>query len=686
MEKELTKNQAKERAKKLRNVINDLRYRYHVLNDPTATDVIYSSLTEELKEIEEEYPDLISPESPTQRVGGQPLAKFESVRHDNPMLSLNDAFNEEELKAWEERIIKLSSEKEVRESGYYIELKMDGLAVSLVYENGLFVQGATRGNGIVGENITQNLKTIRSIPLRLREDSRWYDRALRGRVVVRGEVYLPKAAFEKLNRERAKNNQPLFANPRNAAAGSIRQLDPKVAASRQLDFMAYALIGLGSVTHEEEHKIAQDLGFVADSKNKRCHNLDEVINYWHDWEKKRPSLSYQIDGVVVNVNSRALFDKLGVVGKAPRGAVAFKWAAEEATTVVENIRVQVGRTGALTPVADLRPVEVAGSTVSRATLHNEDEIRRKDIRIGDTVIVRKAGDVIPEVVKPIKELRQGREKEFKMPKECPICGGPVVRKRGEAVTRCVNMRCFATQRRQIQHFVSKTAFDMEGLGPKIIDRLLEEGLIKDAADLFTLKVGDLEPLERLAEKSASNLIDSILSHKKVALGKFIYALGIFHVGEETAYEISDFVNTKIKEQKVKKWKDILFYTNKEEWEELPDIGPVVAKSIYEYFQDKENQDFIKRLLENGVIVEEEKREIGEGRLKGKTFVLTGTLSNMTRDEARDKIRELGGEVSESVSKKTNYVVAGKEPGSKFDKAKQLGVKTLNENEFLKIIG
>ncbi len=669
----LNKNDAKHRASKLKEVINDLRYRYHVLDDPKATDAIYDSLTRELRSIEDTYPDLITPDSPTQRVGGKPLKEFVSVTHKTPMLSLNDVFDADELNAWHNRLIKIVDEKQLEHSGYYAELKMDGLAVTLIYDHGILVQGATRGDGKVGEDITQNIKTIRSIPLHLREKSKWYRQATMGKVEVRGEVYLPKRAFEKLNEERQTAKLSLFANPRNAAAGSLRQLNSKITAGRRLAFMAYSLIGLDINKHDEEHQAAQDLGFVANGHNQFHHRLNDVVEYCRLWKQKRPHLPYQIDGVVININDKDLFERLGVVGKAPRGAAAFKWPAEEVTTIVENIRVQVGRTGTLTPVAELKPVEVAGSTISRATLHNEDEIKRKDIRINDTVVIRKAGDVIPEVVKPIKELRNGKEKIFSMPKNCLICGAKVVRKEGEVAWRCSNKQCFATQRRQIRHFVSRTAFDIEGLGQKIIDRFIEEGLIKDAADLFTLKAGDIEPLERFAEKSAANIIKTIQGHKKISLPRFIYALGILHVGEETAFDLAKHFGS-LKALETVTLADL---------EQIPDIGPVVAKSICEYFQSDNNLKFIRRLLDLGIHVGE--RQKLAGKLSGQKFVLTGGLDLLSRDEAKNKIRQLGGEISETVSKDTTYVIVGKDPGSKFADAKKKKIKTINEKEFLKLL-
>ncbi len=696
-----------ERVTKLRHVIDDLRYRYHVLDDPTVTDTDYDSLMRELVQIEEQYPDLLTPDSPSQRVGGKPLDKFKQIQHDVRMLSLTDAFSEDELRAWDTRMKKLEPDAEY---AYYAELKMDGLALSIVYQDGALQYGATRGDGTVGEDITHNVKTIRAIPLKLREtaETKPY---LTGRIEVRGEIYMPKKAFEALNINRAEKNLPLFANPRNAAAGSVRQLDPKITASRKLEFMAYqVIIGTDKTplkTHHEEHDLARALGFASNKYNKLFFNVDDVLSYWHDLEKLRAKLPYQVDGLVVGVDSSALKEKLGVIGKAPRGMVAFKWPAEETTTIVEDIIVQVGRTGSLTPVAHLRPVEVAGSTVSRATLHNQDEIERKDIRIGDTVVIRKAGDVIPEVVKVLTELRPNSARKFVMPEKCPVCGSPVERKNGEAATRCTNKACFSVQRRQLEHFVSKAAFNMDGLGPKILDRFIEEGFIKNFADLFDLKTGDIEGLERFGEKSAQNVIQTIQSHKNIYLPRFLYALGIRNVGIETAIAMAEYLyadldlthasTTPIRQGgttiefvwvglKQSKLLDVLIAKSLEEWDSIPDVGPVVAQSIFDYFQEKQNQDFIRDLEAKGIEVGTQKpRDIHKDGVTGKTFVFTGTLDTLTRDEAKDKARALGGEISESVSKKTDYVVAGLEAGSKLDKAQTLGVTILSEEAFLDLV-
>lgn len=684
MEHKLSKEEAKDRIEKLRKYIDKARYEYHVLDKPSITDAEFDKLMRELVDLETKFPEFFDKNSPSQKIGGEPLKKFQNRRHEHPMMSLNDAFSEQELTDWYKRMARLVGERAIDDSGFYCELKMDGLAVSLVYENGGLLYALTRGDGRVGEDITENIKTIRTIPLRLREESKFYSLTKNKKVEIRGEIYMPTSSFVALNDQRKKKGEVLFANPRNAAAGSVRQLDSKITASRNLNFMGYAMLGITTKTHEEEHKIMVDLGFPADGRNHYAKNLDEVYKLWEKWEKERPKLKFQIDGMVVNINDEKLFQKLGVAGKAPRGAVAFKWPAEEVTTQVENITVQVGRTGTLTPVAHLKPVVVSGSTVSRATLHNQDEVEKKDIRIGDTVMIRKAGDVIPEVVKSIKDLRNGHEKKFTMPDKCPICGSPVERKAGEAAHRCANPKCFAIEFRGLTHFVSKAAFDIDGLGPKILEKLVSEGLIKDASDIFTLKKGDLEPLERFAEKSAQNVIDSIEASKEIELSRFIYALGIRNVGEETAIDIADVVSSKLK-AKGEKLKNIFSEISLDEWQSVYDIGPVVAKSIYDYFQDKKNIEFIRRLIENGVKIKAPKVVEKKNGIAGKTFIFTGGLEEMTRDDAKALVRKYGGNVSESVSAKVDYVVAGADPGSKYDRAKKLNVKIIDESQFLKLI-
>jgi len=672
----MTKAEAKIRIPKLRDLIDDLRYRYHVLDDPRVTDTQYDPLMRELVALEGQYPEFYDPNSPSQKVGGAPLKEFKSVPHQKPMISLSDAFDEQEMRAWELRLEKLVGRAALEKSGYFCEIKMDGLSASLVYENGVFKYGLTRGDGLIGEDITNNLKTIASIPLKLRAGSKYYNQAKNQRVEIRGEVYMPLSSFKKLNLERKKHGEAEFANPRNAAAGSLRQLDPKITASRQLAFMAYAVLGFKTKTHEEEHQIARDLGFPTDERNRACRNLKEIFELWHHWSKLRAGLPYQIDGMVVNLNDNALFQKLGAVGKAPRGAMAFKWPAEEVTTMLEDIVVRVGRTGVLTPVAYLKPVTVAGSTVSRATLHNVDEIVKKGILIGDTVVIRKAGDVIPEVVSAIKELRSGKEKKFQMPKVCPMCGGPVTRAAGEAAYKCTNRRCFAVRLRELEYFVSKAAFDIDGLGPKVIVKLLNEGLIKDAADLFTLKVGDLEPLERFAEKSAQNIILAIQNSRKIGLDRFLNALGVPLVGNKTATDVAKkFVTL-----------DKVARADFADFNAIYGIGEKVARSLADYFADPAKQKFLAKLLAAGVVATPFHQAIKSDKLAGQTVVVTGSLETMTREEAHRRVVEAGGNVGSAVSPKTSYVVVGADPGSKHAQAQKLGVKILNEQEFLKLIG
>jgi len=689
---------AKERIEKLKKEINYHRYLYHVLDKQEISDAALDSLKHELYLLEQKYPELITPDSPTQRVGGKPLDKFEKVPHRVPMISLEDAFSPEELYQWAERNQKLVPGEKL---DYFVEPKVDGFAISLEYEKGIFVRGSTRGDGKIGEDVTQNLKTIESIPLKLeihqdlpkKIKKRLEEVIEKGHLEVRGEVYMTITAFEKVNEERKKQGLPLYANPRNTAAGSIRQLDPKVAASRELNFLAYDLVtDVGQETHQMEHQITQALGFKTDW-GKYCANLEEVIDFWKEMQEKRKRLPYQIDGLVVTINNNRVFEKLGVVGKAPRGAIAFKFPAQEATTIVEDIVVQVGRTGALTPVAILKPVQIGGATISRATLHNEDEIKRLDIRIGDTVIVQRAGDVIPDIVGVLKRMRTGREKKFKMPKKCPVCGSPVKKEeisdkkqRKSVVWYCTNPSCGAIQKRKIDHFVSKKGFDIVGLGPKIVAQLMDVGLINDPADIFFLKEGDLVPLERFAEKSAHNLIEAIEKSKTIPLAKFIFALGIRHIGEETALILEKELLKKV--GRIRTIDDFLRAIKSFSFEELsniPEIGPVIAQSIIEWFNSKQNLALLEKLSKAGIKLQTPQLSFKKQILKDKTFLFTGELSSMTREEAKAKVRELGGHPVSSPSKRTDFVVVGQNPGSKFEKAKKLGLKIIGEKEFLNLI-
>jgi DNA ligase (NAD+) len=681
----------KKRIEKLRAEIAELRHKYHVENDPSVTDDVYDSLTRELKELEAKHPELKEKVNSLDRVAGKPLDKFVKVTHSKRMLSLNDAFSKEEVVKWQERMQKLVGDTQL---SYFAELKFDGLAVSLIYENGKFVRGATRGDGFVGEDITENLKMIESIPLVLNSHSpsppvgdftksglgRPKDR---GEVLqyleVRGEAVLSKKVWKALNAQNEKEGKPLFANTRNAAAGSLRQLDPALVKARKLDFFAYdiAKISLSAggekipQSHSQKHELLAKLGFPVDKNDKKSNKLEDIFSFIDKVEKIRADFPYGTDGVVVCIDDLELQEELGVVGKAPRYAVAFKYPAEKATTIVKDITVNVGRTGVLTPLAHFKPTLVAGSTVSKATLHNMDQIERLDIRVGDTVVIQKAGDVIPEVVEVLPKLRTGKEKKFAMPKRCPVCDGEV-KKEDKVAFYCTNTACPARNRRGNQHFVN--VFEIYEVGPKILDRLQEEGLITDAADLFTLEEADLSGLERFGEKSAKNIIESIQSRKKISLWRFLYALGILHVGEETA---KDVANHFITLQKVMK-------AEAEEINSIPNIGPVVSESIATFFKQKENIKFVEKLLENGVKVDQAAKQV-KGKFTGMTFVLTGTLPTMSRDIAKEKINALGGKVSSSVSKNTSYVVAGDEAGSKLDNAQKLGVKVLDEAEFLTLL-
>jgi DNA ligase (NAD+) len=685
----MDKKQAQERIEKLKEEIRHLGYLYHVLDQPEISDSAFDTLKNELEELELKFPDLITPDSPTQRVSGEALDKFKKFKHPAPMLSFNDAFSRGEIKEWAERNDNIVGN--AGEGGYYCELKIDGLAIELIYENDILKTGSTRGDGHIGEDVINNLKTIEAIPLKLLDKEyliknlkreklssifKKVSKSWPEKLVVRGEVFLNKKEFKRINQELEKKKEKVYANPRNLAAGSVRQLDPKIIASRHLDSFVYSLkTDLGQNTHEEEHRILKALGFKTNSHNKFCKNLGEVDDFKNYWEENRDKLEYEIDGIVVIINDNQIFNKLGVVGKAPRGAIAYKFSPKEATTVIEDVIWQVGRTGILTPVAVLRPVEVGGVIISRATLHNFDEIKRLGVKIGDTVIVGRAGDVIPDIIRTLKDLRTGREKEIRVPHKCPICGSEVIKIGDEVAYRCSDKNCGAIQREKIYHFVSKNALDIVGVGPKIIDRFIDEGLIKRATDLFFLREEDIQHLERFAEKSALNIISSIQSKRGIQLERLLFALGIPQVGEETAIDLAKHFRTldKIKKAPI------------EELEKIQDVGPKVAESIQKWFKEKRNLGLLAELRKAGIKIINTKLKIRSQKFKGKTLVLTGELESMTRDEAKEKIRELGGNVSGSVSRETDFVVAGSEPGSKYDKARKLSVKILNENGFLKMI-
>jgi len=671
--------EAKERANKLRSIIERHSHLYYVKDAPEIEDSAYDSLIEELRLLEEQFPELISSESPTQRVGGEPIKEFKKVPHTVPQWSFNDAFSPEDVVDFDKRVKRFlknpaSSADEGISPQYTCELKIDGLKIVFEYEEGVFKRAATRGDGVVGEDVTSNIKTIMSVPLKLLEPVN---------LIVEGEVWLGKKNFEKINKERKKAGEALFANPRNAAAGTIRQLDPKIVAERKLDCFIYDLSAVASAkagvptTQKEELEYLEKLGFKVNKHFKLCQNIEEVINFWKYWQDKKDKEDYLIDGVVVKVNEIKYQESLGFTGKAPRFAIAFKFQAEQVTTVVEDIVLQVGRTGVLTPVAHLRPVLVAGSTVSRATLHNQDEIERLDVRIGDTVILQKAGDVIPDIVSVLKEMRTGKEKKYIWPKLVTDCGGDgsIERIAGQAAWKCKDKNSYIQKKRKFYHFTSKHAFDIDGLGPKIIDALLEAELIATYDDIFTLKKGDLLALPRFAEKSVDNLLASIAKARNTTLPRFIISLSIPNVGEETAILLSNEFESieKLKDSKI------------ERLEQIEGVGPIVAESIVEWFEDKENLKILNKLLQHVKIISDSRLASSASKLSNKTFVLTGTLENMSREEAKQKIRELGGNISSSVSKETDFVVAGGNPGSKYEKALELGVKILTELEFQNLL-
>ena len=666
----MSKQKDSARLHQLREWINTYNYKYYVLDKPEVSDAVWDSLNNELKALEEKYPELVDSSSPTQRVQGKALGKFKSLPHPKPMLSLNDIFSIAELEKWEARMHKMLHKTSLE---YYAELKMDGLAMRLEYEDGEFVRAVTRGDGYTGEDVTHTVRTIQTVPLTLRKSQK-VPREVYRHFEVRGEVIIPRAEFERINTERAKTGQPLFMNPRNAGAGTIRQLDPAVAAKRRLEFIAYSIeMDLpGLETHQDEHNMARELGFKLEPHDGVCKNLRELDGFIKKWGTARTKLPYQTDGIVITINSNAEFESLGVAGKAPRGAIAYKYPAETATTILEDIRLSIGRTGAVTPYAVLKPVVVAGSTVRRATLHNQDEIARKDLRIGDTVIIQKAGDIIPEVVEPITKLRTGKEKKFVMPTQ--INGVKIIRPEGEAVARLSDLSYGEVKWQTLIHFVSKSAFDIDGLGEKILAQLMEEGLIESAVDIFKLKKDDLTGLERFAETSSQNLIDSISEHKNISPARFIYALGIRHVGAKTARDIAERFGNINK----------FMSAQPEDFADIDGVGEIVSKSVVQWLSQARNQKFVKDLISAGVNVLTEAKK-ATGKFSGTTWVFTGTLESMSRDDAGAKVVKLGANVTNTVSKNTSYVVVGTEPGSKYEKAKKLGVKILSEQEFIKLI-
>ena len=660
------------RVENLRSQINYHNYRYYILDDPEISDAQYDRLMTELKELECKFPALITSDSPTQRVGGAPPSRtFDPVSHTVPMLSLGNAFDRNEVKQWMERVGR--GLENIEKIELVAEPKLDGCAVELVYERGLFVRGSTRGDGMVGEDVTWNLKMIKDIPARLS------GKHIPDYLEVRGEVYMELGKFEQLNRKQAGKGEKIFANPRNAAAGSLRQLDPRVTASRPLNIFLYDVgetRGIELESHLRMLEVLKELGLRAIGRAKFCESLEEVFEYYDKLTEDREKLAFEVDGIVLKVNRFDLRRKLGARTREPRWAVAYKFPPREEVTKIISIDVQVGRTGALTPVAKLEPVRVGGVTISSATLHNEDQMAEKDIRIADYVVVRRAGDVIPEVVKPIVSRRTGKERRFKMPRTCPVCDADVVRPEGEAARRCINISCPAQVERWIKHFASRGAMDIEGLGPKLIAQLFDRGLLKDISDIYTLKKERLAGLERMAEKSAGNIIDAIEESKGRLLSRVIYALGIRHVGQHVAEVLTEEFETI----------DALMKAELEELEGIHEIGPIVARTVHEFFRNEGNREVIRKLKEGGVKFQAVKKSAVGGKLSGLSFVFTGTLSSISRDEAQAKVKELGGKASSSPSIKTDYLVAGAEPGSKLRKAENLGVQVITEQQFLKLVG
>jgi DNA ligase (NAD+) len=661
----------KEKVERLRREINRHNHLYHVLDQPEISDAEYDRLMQELGGLEEQYPDLVVPDSPTQRVGAAPAEGFAEVEHPVPLLSLGNAFNDEDLQAWHQRATNLLDGATF---DMVCELKMDGLAVALTYENGVLAHGATRGDGLRGEDVTQNLRTIRSIPLSIPGESP-------ERFEVRGEVYFPRSLFAKLNEQRVAEGLPPFANPRNSAAGSLRQLDPRNTAQRPLDIIIYGLGYARGIpmpdNHWETMQYLKSLGFKINPHNVLCHSLEDVKDYYRRWLEGREALDYETDGVVVKVNPLAHQSNLGQVGREPRWAVAYKFPATQAVTRLLDIGINVGRTGSLNPYAVLEPINVGGVTVKLATLHNEDDIRRKDLRIGDWVTVERAGEVIPRVVAPVVGRRTGEEREFAMPERCPVCQTAVLRPPGEAMTRCPNTACPAQGYELLKHFVSRGAMDIEGMGEKLCSSLLDAGLLKDIADVYYITKDDLINLERMADISASNVMTAIEKSKERPLSRVIFALGILHVGSETADVLASHF-----------WSmEPLSRATEEELVEIPGIGPIIAQSVSAYFGDRGNMEVIEKLRSAGVRLHEEAPQIKRDLpLAGIRFVVTGRLESLTRSLAEARIKELGGAVGSSVSRKTDYLVAGDDPGSKLDQAKKLGTPLLSENEFLQMVG
>jgi DNA ligase (NAD+) len=667
---------AKAIEKEIEKLRNDIRYhehRYYVLDNPVISDFEFDKLMRRLQELEAQNPALVTPDSPTQRVGGQPAEEFPKLRHSVPMLSLDNTYSVDELKDFDRRVREISGRSKVE---YVGELKLDGLSMALTYEDGVLTHSVTRGDGVEGEDVTANVKTIRSVPLGFDAERSELIGDPR-RLEVRGEVIMPRKAFEQTNAQREAAGEPRFANPRNAAAGSMRQLDSRIVAQRKLDMFLYYLLVENREPlreHWQNLEALVKMGFKVNPNRRLCKSFEELMAYIQEWESKRDGLEYEIDGIVVKVNDIRLWEELGTTAKSPRWAIAYKYAARQATTRVMDIRAQVGRTGTLTPVADLEPVDVGGVTVSHATLHNMDEITRLGVKIGDAVLIQRAGEVIPQVVKVVKQAPEGRE--FSMPKQCPVCGGDVHRAEGEVAYRCVNSACPARLKESLLYFAGRRAMNIDGLGDALVDQLVDKGLVRDVADLYALTQEQVANLERMGDKSASNLLLEIDNSKKASLARLIFALGIRFVGERTGQLLADHFASL----------DKLANASEEELLEVEEVGPRVAESILEFFREPRNLKVIEKLRKASLQFESANVHKPEGNLAGKQFVLTGTLPRYSRDEAKKMIEEAGGRVTGSVSKKTDYVVVGADPGSKLDKARSLGVKTIEEGELLKLLG
>ncbi|MEN6310939.1 MAG: NAD-dependent DNA ligase LigA [Acidobacteriota bacterium] len=661
----LSIGRARARAVELRREILYHEKKYYVDSDPQISDGEFDALVRELKDIEARFPSLVTPESPTQRVGEKPVEGFASVAHRTPMLSIDNVYDEDELREFEERVRKLLPGQKVQ---YTAELKIDGLGISIVYRDGKYARAVTRGDGVRGDDVTSNVKTLRSLPLVVSE---------RREVEARGEIYLPFESFRAINGEREENGEALFANPRNAAAGSIRLLDPRIVASRNLSAFLYYLFinGKEEPTQWGALRKLDDLGFKINPHSRLCRTIDDVLAYYREWTEKRDTLDYDADGIVIKVDDAAQREALGTTAKSPRWAISFKFPARQATTRVNDIVIQVGRTGALTPVAVLEPVKLSGTTISRSTLHNEEELRRKDVRIGDTVLIERSGDVIPSVVSVMLERRAGKEKPFQWPSECPVCGSAVFKPEGEVISRCINPSCPARIRESILHFAARRAMDIDGLGEAIVDQLLASGLVHTIPDLYGLSLESLAELERMGKKSAANLLGEIAESKGRDLARLVFALGIRHVGERLAQTLAGRFRTL----------DDLARATEEELTAVEDVGPKVAESIRFFFAQRENRELVRRLQEAGLNMKAREEDGAPKPLAGQVFVLTGTLSAFPREEAQEKLEALGAEVGSSVTKKTTCVVAGESPGSKLAKARELGVKVIGEQELLKIL-